>query len=239
MRYTLTIFLCAWASVFTIAQTVLGRQVIGSAAVNAPSFSSTVGEPGYRLASGEAYSLKSGFEQSDAFASFEVALQVNYPGCFDGSNGVLTASSVGCGSIASILIQTQEGDEVANDAIAPGIYTVTVTSTEGCEDVQLLQVPTPALVPCDLEVFTLVTPNDDGNNDVWFIGNIDLPEYINNDVKLFNRWGQLVWNASNYDNTNVVFTGVGNNGARLPEGTYFYEVHLNGQSFTGYITLLQ
>lgn len=239
MRYLLAIYLIALAGVPIVAQTILGRQVIGSAAVNTPSFSSTAGEPVYRIASGEAHLLKSGFEQNDAFASFEVVLQVNFPICFSGNNGVLTANSSGCGSIASILIQTQEGDQVANDAIAPGIYTVTVTSTEGCEDVQLLQVPTPALVPCDLEVFTLVTPNGDGNNDVWFIANIDLPEYMNNHVKLFNRWGQLVWDASNYDNSNVVFAGVGNNGTVLPEGTYFYEIHLSEHSFTGYLTLLQ
>lgn len=221
------------------AQTVLGRQVVGTAAINTPTFSSTVGEPGYRRASGEAVSLKSGFEQNDENLSLELLLEVNFPGCFNGSNGVLTVTAIGCGSIASILLENQEGEEIATDEVAPGVYSVTVTTEDGCESTLPFQVASPALAPCDLEVYTLVTPNGDGNNDVWFIGNIDAPEYRDNSVKVFNRWGQLVWDATQYDNTNVVFDGVDNNGGRLPEGTYYYEVHLSGQSFTGYLTLLQ
>ena len=239
MRTALAIASCLVIAMGANAQTVLGRQVIGTAAINTPTFSSTVGEPGYRRASGEAVNLKSGFEQNDDNRSLELLLEVNFPGCFDGNNGVLSITALGCGNIASILLETQEGEEIAVDEVAPGFYTVTVTTDEGCESSLLFQVASPALAPCDLEVYTLVTPNGDGNNDVWFIGNIDAPEYRDNAVKVFNRWGQLVWEAVQYDNVNVVFEGVDTNGGRLPEGTYYYEVHLGGQSFTGYLTLLQ
>ena len=239
MRIALAIVCCLVFALGANAQTVLGRQVVGTAAINTPTFSSTVGEPAYRSASGEAVNLKSGFEQNDENRSLELFPEVTFPECFDGNNGVLTLTAAGCGNVVSILLQTEDGVETAIDAVAPGFYTVTVATDEGCESSLLFQVASPALAPCDLEVYSLVTPNGDGSNDVWFIGNIDAPEYRDNTVKVFNRWGQLVWDATQYDNTNVVFAGAGNNGQSLPEGTYYYEIHLSGRSFTGYLTLLQ
>jgi flagellar hook assembly protein FlgD len=45
-------------------------------------------------------------------------------------------------------------------------------------------------------------------------------------VKIFNRWGTKVWEASGYDNVNVVWTGKNQSGQALPDGTYYYIVEL-------------
>ncbi|WP_166638530.1 Ig-like domain-containing protein [Maribacter spongiicola] len=72
-------------------------------------------------------------------------------------------------------------------------------------------------------VFNKFTPNNDGLNDVFFIECIE--NYPNNNVKVFNRWGNQVFEMDNYDNT---WDGTSMGRAtisapeKLPVGTYFY-----------------
>lgn len=99
----------------------------------------------------------------------------------------------------------------------------------------------------DLEVFNGITPNDDGRNDFFKISGIE--NYPDNAVKIFNRWGVLVWETQGYDESSNVFRGFSNGRAtldrdtKLPPGTYFYSITIppttdqNGQSLTGYLYL--
>ncbi len=64
--------------------------------------------------------------------------------------------------------------------------------------------------------YSAFTPNGDGDNDVFYIGN--LVKYPDNNLKIYNRYGKMVYNASNYDNT---WSGT-YLGDSLPAGTYFY-----------------
>ncbi|HYG52076.1 MAG TPA: gliding motility-associated C-terminal domain-containing protein, partial [Flavobacteriales bacterium] len=64
----------------------------------------------------------------------------------------------------------------------------------------------------------LVTPNEDGFNDTWYIQNIDL--FPGNTVKVYNRAGQQVFTMDDYDNT----WGGTFNGSLLPDGTYYYVI---------------
>ena len=54
-----------------------------------------------------------------------------------------------------------------------------------------------------------------------------------NTVKVFNRWGQLVFETNNYRNN---WGAVG-----VPEGTYFYEVIVDrhDEPYTGHLTILR
>ena len=78
------------------------------------------------------------------------------------------------------------------------------------------------------------TPNNDGKNDVWLIENIY--RYKNASIYIVNRWGVLVYQSSNFDG---IWKGNSNIGSsvndHLPEGVYFYNLNLGGQSFKGYI----
>lgn len=87
----------------------------------------------------------------------------------------------------------------------------------------------PDLQPSDdsgPEVVQIMTPDGDGNFDTLFINNIDL--YPNNMIKIFNRWGVLVFKRKDYDNTSNYFDGTSmgratlNQDNKLPAGTYFY-----------------
>ena len=84
-----------------------------------------------------------------------------------------------------------------------------------------------------------ITPNGDGVNDNFELKIID--KSPNNDLKIFNRAGRLVYEKSNYRNE---FRGNGNrntflNNTQLPEGVYFYVLDLRdlNQKHQGYFYL--
>lgn len=88
-----------------------------------------------------------------------------------------------------------------------------------------------------ITIYTGFTPNGDDKNDIWIIDGIDSLE---NTVSIFNRWGNLIWRADNYDNANVVWDGKGGNGNELPSGTYFYIINLRkGQIRKGWVELIK
>lgn len=61
------------------------------------------------------------------------------------------------------------------------------------------------------------SPNGDGLNDSWSIAN--LPK--DNEVWVFNRWGELVFNQKNYEGN---WEGMGLEGERLREGVYVFRI---------------
>jgi gliding motility-associated-like protein/uncharacterized delta-60 repeat protein len=92
----------------------------------------------------------------------------------------------------------------------------------------------------DIEVFNGISPNGDLLNDMWVIQNIEtLPDTRSNRVSIFNRWGDLIWTGENYDNRNVVFTGLNRNGNEVPSGTYFYRIEFSGgrAPLNGFLTV--
>lgn len=96
----------------------------------------------------------------------------------------------------------------------------------------------------DIEVFNVITPNGDGIHDVLRIENIE--NFPNNTVKIYNRWGVLVFKTRAYNSSGNVFDGTSQGRVtidqenKLPVGTYFYIIEyedLNGvmQQLSGYI----
>lgn len=83
-------------------------------------------------------------------------------------------------------------------------------------------------------VFNGFSPNEDGNNDTFTITDIDF--FPNNELKIYNRWGNQVYYKKGYNNE-----WSGNwNGHPLPDGTYYYVIDLNDEDHTvlsGYIQL--
>ncbi|MGC4022743.1 MAG: gliding motility-associated C-terminal domain-containing protein [Cyclobacteriaceae bacterium] len=90
----------------------------------------------------------------------------------------------------------------------------------------------------DIEVFNGISPG--GLNPKLIIQFIDaLPETKNNTVSIYDRWENLVWQGSNYDNNSVVFTGISDSGNSLPSGVYFYKIEFTSgkKTQTGFISL--
>ncbi|MFK8101085.1 MAG: gliding motility-associated C-terminal domain-containing protein, partial [Saprospiraceae bacterium] len=92
-----------------------------------------------------------------------------------------------------------------------------------------------------LDVPTGFTPNGDGQNDVFIIPELELnpDQYPNNKLSIFNRWGDLIYEASPYNND---WDGKNKSGRDLPHGTYYYILRLDfslGKIFQGDITILR
>lgn len=62
-----------------------------------------------------------------------------------------------------------------------------------------------------------ITPNGDGVNDYFLIDNIEL--YKQSTLSIFNRWGNLVYKASPYNNE---WNGKSKSGNDLPDDVYYY-----------------
>ncbi len=78
-------------------------------------------------------------------------------------------------------------------------------------------------------IYNAISPNDDGTNDFFTIENIG--HYPDNELKVFNRWGNQVYSATGYKNQ---WDGRYQN-AMLPDGTYFYQLQLTEELvYTGY-----
>jgi gliding motility-associated-like protein len=81
------------------------------------------------------------------------------------------------------------------------------------------------------------TPNNDGDNDIWFITNID--RHIDASVRVYTMMGQIVYTSDGfYDGWDGLY-----NGKLLPTDTYYYTIDLNlpfrKKVYKGAVTILR
>ena len=110
-------------------------------------------------------------------------------------------------------------------------YTVTVTNAQGISTT--LYITVTVIEDYNITPNNVISPNGDGVNDVWVIEN--LSAYPNNEVKLFDKAGRVIFNVKNYQNN---WNGQ-LNGQLLHDGAYYYVISLGAGSRAkvGYITL--
>lgn len=92
----------------------------------------------------------------------------------------------------------------------------------------------------DLIIYSGISPNGDTYNEKWIIQNIEsLPDTKENKVSIYNRWGDLIFETTNYDNDTQVFKGINKNGNEVTSGVYFYRIEFasNKRDLTGYLTI--
>lgn len=86
--------------------------------------------------------------------------------------------------------------------------------------------------PRCLKVYNEFSPNGDGKNDLFKIECIE--DYRSNRLRIYNRWGHLVYEKSPYDNswdgTTMRETATIQRGEKLPTGTYYYSLELGNGS---------
>lgn len=87
----------------------------------------------------------------------------------------------------------------------------------------------------DLIANNMITPNGDGVNDTWIVKNIHL--YPNNELKIYDREGRIVFNMIGYDNT----WGGTFNGNALPEDSYYYVLYFDSGKAkrSGFISIVR
>jgi gliding motility-associated-like protein len=95
---------------------------------------------------------------------------------------------------------------------------------------------------CPPKIYNLVTANNDGANDTFFIEGLR-NIFTDFTLEIYNRWGNLVWEGTNQteDWNGFATKGPRIMGDKVTPGTYYYILNLNDSdyknAFTGFIHL--
>ena len=128
------------------------------------------------------------------------------------------------------LSSSETSIQVGSDQIPPPAdeATLTFTANDYCGTAQeevVLQ-----LIPCFIQAPNVITPDSDGETAGYFSGGLNEAWYIegierlqNVQVRIFNRWGNLVYENDNYSNNNPWY-GNASKGDELEAGVYFYTI---------------
>jgi len=106
----------------------------------------------------------------------------------------------------------------------PLVFTLTVTSVEGCVKTKSYSVES---IYCNIQKG--ISPNADTKNDFFDLALLNVKK-----LSIFNRYGTKVYSKDNYTNQ---WYGQSDNGNTLPDATYYYVIEINGapDSKTGWI----
>ncbi len=127
---------------------------------------------------------------------------------------------------------TSDTDEDAITAKIEGEATIQleVTNSVGCTAIDQIKLESSG----DCKIPNVITPNNDGINDMFVIPCIDT--YLNNHIIILDRWGKTVFETSNYDGE---WDGSNQNGDYL-KGTYFYKLTSSNKSErSGYVVVVR
>ncbi|GGD32296.1 gliding motility-associated C-terminal domain-containing protein [Flavobacterium orientale] len=111
--------------------------------------------------------------------------------------------------------------------LSPGNYEITVTDNLGCSSNSSFEIDS-----TNCKIPKGVSPNGDGANDTFDLSDFDVLK-----VKIFNRYGMLMYEMNNYVNQ---WHGQDYNGNLLPTATYYYLIHfVDGSHKTGWVYLIR
>jgi len=112
-------------------------------------------------------------------------------------------------------------------------YTVSLIDADGCTGSETITVVT---ATCPLIIPNTFSPNGDGFNDTWFIESLVL--YTNAKVKVYNRWGDVVFQSTGYDTPwDGQFSGT-----NMAAAVYYYVIEvdeLDPSSYAGQLTIVR
>ncbi len=166
--------------------------------------------------------------QLDADGQANIAAQDIDNGSADDCSGIASMSlditSFDCPALGDTIVTLTVTDNAGNNAT--GTATVTIEAldvdnndiADSCESQEIV-------VPKGF------SPNGDNIGDTWVIENIE--DFSNNKIQIFNRWGEKVFEATNYQNNWSGISNMGSSsGKRLPVGSYLYIIELNDAEFS-------
>ena len=105
------------------------------------------------------------------------------------------------------------------------LYATSYNVENNCESIIRFPVKT-MILDSDLTFYNLITIDENELNKELIINGLD--QFPNNIIEIYNRYGNLVWMGTNYNNLDNTFKGMANvdsvvkKGSYLPTGTYFF-----------------
>lgn len=204
-----------------------------------------VGEPFTETIGNGNFLITQGFIQPDVISSLGFTLMPTVQGlpCVDNPEGSFIKLAIlaptpnysvtGYYWSPSTVCATGDCDTLKN--IEAGTYSVEIPityTTSGTAKMDTLRgtfVVEGSTNPCLIKVFSGVTPNGDGVNDVFYIENIR--EFPNNRVSIYNRWGKLMFETNGYNDLDVTKSWPNAQQREdLVPSTYFYIIELGNGS---------
>jgi gliding motility-associated-like protein len=177
---------------------------------------------------------------SAAQPNFDYAIRTSAEECNKGF-AALETPSVSPTDTVHIKWGTGEEDTYRVGGLVAGAYNVRIITKYKKDTVYLVKDTTLfftiAKEQCPLLINKYFSPNDDGYNDWFLIGNID--KYPNFELTIFNKWGQRVHHQrKEFEPWNGKWLG-----ANLPDGTYYYVIFYDesdkGKVVKGDVTILR
>ncbi|MCK8523545.1 Ig-like domain-containing protein [Aquimarina sp. D1M17] len=165
-------------------------------------------------------------DQDGVLNQFEIGDNPSDPRDTDGDNipDILDNDDDGDGILTIDESSDLNGDGNPNDAVD--------TNGNGVPD--YLEPNAPTNIDEDgVTVYTALSPNGDGINDVFIISGI---ETLQNTLEIYNRWGVMVFKSDNYGRDDNFFRGISKGRTtieekdKLPDGTYYYILYYNLES---------
>jgi gliding motility-associated-like protein len=151
------------------------------------------------------------------------------------ANGFISVS--GAGGISPLSFNWNNGASGAYlNGIDEGSYILTLSDANNCTVNDTFSIACLPLIPVVAPQF--LSPNGDNQNDLWILQNT--AQYPEIEVKIYNRWGGLVYEAQPYLNDWNGWSQKGSPDGPLPAATYFYyiDTHKKSQEPTkGYIEI--
>ncbi len=111
-------------------------------------------------------------------------------------------------------------------------YTLYTEDSHKCYSSDTVRI---TVIPGDvLYFYSAFTPNNDGDNDHFYIGNVE--KFPDNNLKIYNRYGKLIYSATNYLNDwNGTYLG-----NYVPTGVYYYIFDTGAdKKYKGSVTILR
>ncbi|MCR9100288.1 MAG: gliding motility-associated C-terminal domain-containing protein [bacterium] len=115
-------------------------------------------------------------------------------------------------------------------------FVVEITGEGGCVIVDSVFVEVATNPLATIRPINLITPNGDGMNDQLFFPN--LMKFPDNELTVWSRWGQPVYQKSGYQQDDELWEGT-HNGQPLPDGEYFYLLEVNGERIQQTLSIIR
>lgn len=110
----------------------------------------------------------------------------------------------------------------------PGIYTacLAMQTSDGCVDTVCQDV---TVIPAEMILPNVITPNGDNSNEMLYFKYLEF--FGNNNLKIFDRWGQMIYQKENYTNDWIP--------SSISDGTYYYVLTVeSGDMYPGFVQVI-
>lgn len=193
----------------------------------------------YKVVVDDGVCLQSGVEETIEIEVFESAeISAGLDTC------VITGRTIKLAASGGVSYQWDNTDlivgpsNVADPVVKPlleTVFTVTVTDRNGCEfsdEVTICILEDPLAF---FKEVSIITPNGDGKNDALYFSGLEA--FPDNSLKIFNRWGNLIFEQEGYQTFGNLFEGL-RNGDKLPADTYYYILTFEDKVVKSSLTIL-